>query len=185
MSYTALIRRVGRLCLTVLALVDVSGMTWAATLPRGSGPAALQATKPPGAQQQELTLSDELSSQVLEPLCEDMQAQDISAVVALFDQDFAKSIDLQRELRAFFAQYSQVRLRYQLLQQSGDDRQASATADMDMDAQPYDVSRVPQRRTTQMRFQFRRDGTTWKIVGISPAGFFSVDFAVTNNDQHH
>ena len=127
--------------------------------------------------EQRLTLSDQLIRDVLEPLRRGMETQNITMVLAIFDnKELDSYADLQGQLRAFLHQYSEVRFRYQIMQVTAEAGRGSATADVQMDAIPYESTVVPARRSAQMRFQLKLVGKVWKVSGFSPADFFSVGF---------
>jgi hypothetical protein len=132
----------------------------------------------PAADQGEgLTLSDELIRDVFQPLQTGMQTQNIQMVLSIFDKkELTGWADLQAQLRAFFHQYDQVNFRYQILQVTAAKDSGTATADIEMDALPYNFGQVPSRRSVQMRFQIKLGAKGWKVAGFSPADFFSVGF---------
>jgi hypothetical protein len=83
---------------------------------------------------------------------------------------------LQQQLNAFYLLYNEVRFRYQLLQVEADKDHGSATAEVTMDALPYQEMQVPVRRNVQMRFQLKLEPKGWKVTGFSPADFFSPEY---------
>ncbi len=103
-----------------------------------------------------------------------MQGHNLYQVLAVFDQqetpDYAQIRD---QLRAFFYQYDEIRFRYQLLQVTSDKDRATAVAEVQMDATPADPSQVTLRRETQMRFRMSLSRKGWRLVGFSPADFFT------------
>ncbi len=106
-----------------------------------------------------------------------MESQNIQLVLSIFDKQVLDSYaDLPGQLRAFFQQSARVRFRYQLLQAEANQDQASATADLQMDALPYEPSQIPSRRSAQMRFQLKHEAKGWKVTGFSPSDFFSLEF---------
>ncbi len=124
-----------------------------------------------------LTLGEQVSRDVLEPMRIGMVAQNVQKVLAVFDQKELNSYsDLQGQLNAFFNLYAEVRFRYQLLQVEADKDRGTATADIAMDALPYQEMQVPVRRSVQMRFQLKLEPKGWKVTGFSPAGFFGPEF---------
>jgi hypothetical protein len=142
------------------------------------------ATKSDDKDSQPLTLSDQVIQQVLEPLRAGMETQDVSQVLSVFDrQEMSSYGDLQGQLRAFFHMYDEVHFRYQLLQATADGDHGSATAEIDMDALPYEPTQTPARRSVQMRFQLKQSPKGWKIVGFTPADFFSVGLNPSKLEQ--
>lgn len=112
-----------------------------------------------------------------------MQAQNITQVLSVFEPATASNMDLRSELQAFFRQYSQVQVRYQLLQATTEDDTASATGELQMDALPYSVAQVPERRSVRMRLSLKRESKRWEIVSFIPADFFSVEFAASSQER--
>jgi len=124
-----------------------------------------------------LSLSDQIVRDVMEPLRLGMEAQNLQLVLSVFDKkELTGYSDLQGQLRVFFHQYDEVRFRYRILQVTADKGQGSATAELEMDALPYELTQVPSRRSVQMRFQLKLEPKGWKVTGFSPAGFFAVDY---------
>src|SRR5579862_162599 len=125
-----------------------------------------------------LSLSDQLVQQVLEPLRNGMQTQNIQLVLSVFDkQELESYSDLEGQLRAFFQMFDQVDLRYQLLQATADQKQGSATAEMQMDALPYERSLPAARRSAQMRLKLKLGPSGWRIASFTPEDFFNVEYA--------
>lgn len=132
---------------------------------------------PPADQGQGLTLSEQLIRDVFQPLQNGMQTQNIQMVLSIFDKkELTGWADLQAQLNAFFQQYDEVNFRYQILQATAEKDRGTATAEIDMDALPYNFGQVPARRSVQMRFQIKLGAKGWKVSGFSPADFFSVGF---------
>jgi hypothetical protein len=124
-----------------------------------------------------LSLSDRVIRDVLEPLRRGVETQNIQMILSIFDKKELNSYaDLQGQLSAFFHQYDEVRFRYQIMQVTADAGHGSATADVQMDALPYEPTSVPARRSAQMRLQLKLVGKTWKVGGFSPSDFFSLGF---------
>ena len=157
----------------------MSGAAWAglpavgqeaAQPPSGSG------ERPPPAEQR-LSLSDRVIRDVLEPLRMGLETQNIQMVLSVFDKkELSGYADLQGQLSALYHQYDEVRFRYQIMQVTADAGRGSATAEVEMDALPYQPTSVPARRSAQMRFQLKLVGKTWKVGGFSPADFFGIGF---------
>ena len=90
---------------------------------------------------QKLSLSDQVIQDVLEPLRSGIVGQDLNQVMSVFDkQPYRATANLQQQLRAFFELYSEVDFRYQILQVTADKDHGSATAEIEMDALPYEVT---------------------------------------------
>ena len=150
-------------------------------------PATAQAQQPPAqkpapdssqpdtSSDDKLSLSDQLIQDVFEPLRAGMETQNIKQVMSTFDKNEMSGWgDLQQQLHAFYRVYQQVRFRYQILQATANNDHATATADIDMDALPYDASLIAARRSVQARFQLKLETKGWKVVGFSPSDLFSM-----------
>ncbi|MGC2109403.1 MAG: hypothetical protein WA655_07790 [Candidatus Korobacteraceae bacterium] len=120
-----------------------------------------------------LSLSDQVIQDILEPLRAGMEGQNLQQVMSVFDKQTPNYSSLQDQLRAFFQMYSQVRFRYQILQATAEKAHGSATAEMEMDALPYEVTVTPERRSVQMRLQLKLMPKGWRIVSFTPADFFN------------
>ena len=123
-------------------------------------------------------ISDEIIQQVLEPLRNGMQSQNIDLVLSVFDkQELDSYSDLEAHLRAFFQQISQLDLRYQLLQVTANKDRSSVIAEMQMDALPYEATQFTVRRSARMRLQLKLGPKGWKVAGFTPADFFDVEYS--------
>ena len=122
-----------------------------------------------------LNLSDQVIQDVLEPLRNGIaDPRHEPDVLSVFDkQSCLATRTLQQQFRSFFR--SVQRGQFPLPDPAGYRRQGpwSATAEIEMDALPYEATGMPARRSVQMRFQLKLDPKGWKIVELQPADFFS------------
>lgn len=126
-----------------------------------------------------LTLGEQVAKDVLEPLRIGIVSQNIKQVLSVFDQkELSSYSDLQEQLNVFYLLYNEVRFRYQLLQVEADKDHGTATAEVTMDALPYQQMQVPVRRNVQMRLQLKLEPKGWKVTGFSPADFFSPEYGL-------
>ncbi|MGB8885781.1 MAG: hypothetical protein WCC87_03610 [Candidatus Korobacteraceae bacterium] len=140
-------------------------------------PAPAPDSNPPNpSPEDKLSLSDQVVQDVLEPLSNGVSAQDVNQVISVFDKAMPGYSSLQEQFRSFFGFYSEVNFHYQILQVTADKDHGSATADIEMDGIPYEVTRMPERRSAQMRFQLKLTARGWKVLGFTPANFFSPAF---------
>jgi hypothetical protein len=157
------------LCFATIATAEISG-------PQQDEKTSQQPAAAPDTTQQP-DLSDIVAQQVLEPLQRGMQAQNVEQVLDAFDKnEFEDYSNLYSRLQAFFQVFYQVNFRYRLLQVAGQSGHASATAEVQMDALPYDVTTIPARRSVQMRLQLKLGPKGWRITSFTPADFFNVDY---------
>ncbi len=161
-------------------LVGIPGLVYAGT-PRSTGipqqqqaPASPEKTAEPQVGDDKQSLSDQLIQQILEPLRTGMETQNVKQVLSIFDKSEVATGDIQQQLQAFFEQYNEIRFRYQLLQANSDASHATATTELDMDALPYQASVIPARRSVQMRLRLQREAKGWRVIGFTPADFFSL-----------
>jgi len=118
-------------------------------------PIAFGQQSPPA--EQSTDLSDRVIQQVLEPLRAGMQTQNVQRVLSVFDKKELNSYsDLERQLSAFFQQFSEVNFRYQLLQVTAENDRGSATAEMQMDALPYGSTQARPRGLEDRRVHASR-----------------------------
>ena len=141
--------------------------------PKSDGPPDTAQQSPPT--EEALSLNDQVIQDVLEPLRAGMESQNVKLIMSIFDKaEMTNYGDLEQQLHAFFRQYQQVRFRYQVLQATAQNDHGSATAELDVDALPYEPTIIPARRSVQMRFQLKQEAKGWRVIGFSPANFFSV-----------
>jgi hypothetical protein len=142
---------------------------------QGQAPSKSAAPEQGAAEDEPLSLSDQVIQDVLEPLRTGMETQNIKQVMSIFDTgEMSNYGNLQQQVSAFLRQYQAVRFRYQVLQATAQNDHASATAELDMDAMPYQASMIEARRSVQMRFQLKQEPKGWRVVGFSPSDFFSL-----------
>ncbi len=122
---------------------------------------------------QPLDLSDEVVRDVLGNLQRALENRNLNQVLAVFDSAATLGYPHVRDqLAAFLKQYTDIRFRYQLLQVMSEKDHGYATADVDIEASSdYDSHTF--RRSSQMRFQMKLGRKGWKLVGFTPAEFFS------------
>ncbi len=131
---------------------------------------------------EQLSLSDQLIQDVLEPLRTGMETQNIRQILSAFDKHEMPGYgDLEQQLHAFFRQYEEIRFRYQLLQAAVEDTPdkdlATATAEIDMDAMPFSPTQIAIRRSVQMHFKLKHESKGWKVTAFTPSDFFNVDYS--------
>jgi hypothetical protein len=178
------------ICCRLLCVLLLSGLCPALPAsPRGGYPLSptLQQSNPPvtapdssqpnPSGDEKLSLSDQVIQDVLEPLHNGVSIQNVAQIMSVFDkQAMPDYSSLQGQFRAFFGLYSEVDFHYQILQVTADKDHGSATAEIEMDAIPYEVTQIQERRSAQMRFQLKLTAKGWKVVGFTPADFFSPTF---------
>lgn len=124
---------------------------------------------------EKLSLSDQVIQDILEPIRSGLEGQNVQQVMSAFERQGPDYGNTRDQLGALFQMYNQIRFRYQILQVTSDKGHGSATAEFQMDALPYDVTQVAVRRSVQMRLQIQHGANGWKIVGLTPPDFFSLE----------
>ena len=140
-------------------------------------PTAAPDSTPAASAEQKLNFSEQVIQDVLEPLRKGVSVQNINQIMSVFDKGMPGYAVLQQQFNAFFQLYSEVNFHYQILQVRADKDHGSATAEIEMDALPYEVSQIPVRRSVQMRFKLKQTANSWKIAEFTPADFFSPGFS--------
>ena len=136
---------------------------------------APQQDEPNSSDDQKPDLSDQVISDVLEPLQRGMEGRSLEQVLAIFDKsgmpDYAQVRD---NLISFFRQCEAIRFRYKVLQVTSEKDHGFAVVEIDMAATPADQILVPVQRTTQMRFQIKLGPKGWQVVSFKPGDFFNL-----------
>ena len=103
-----------------------------------------------------------------------LEAHSLDRVLAIFDAENMKDFPRFRDqMTAFFRLHDTIKFRYELLQVTENKDSGSATADVEMDADPSDILPTEHRRTAQMRFQLKRIDNLWKVTDLTPMDFFT------------
>lgn len=116
--------------------------------------------------------SEEVASEILQRLAQGLQDHNERQVLALFDGDkmngyrnFANQVD------ALFQQYDSFRVHFRLGEISANSEKGVATADFEIEESS--ANGQPLRKHDQLRFEMERGAKSWKIVELTPRGFFS------------
>jgi hypothetical protein len=117
--------------------------------------------------------SDAVAAKLLEQVRVGLETLDPDAVLAAFDRSKMPDYDgFRDQLRSFFAKYQQIRVHYKITQTWVQNDRGIVLTEFDMEAAPQE-SEPPSHPTGQLRFEMQRGQRGWKIVEISPRGFFS------------
>lgn len=137
-----------------------------------SSPQTAPHALPPPAQS--FDLSDEVVQDVLTKFQTGLESHSLDRVLAIFDAENMKDFSRFRDqMTAFFHLHDNIKFRYQLLQVTENKDSGSATAEVEMDADPADILPTEHRRTAQLRFQIKRVGNLWKVTDLTPMDFFT------------
>jgi hypothetical protein len=128
----------------------------------------------PSSPEQSTDIDDQVIHDVFGPLQRGMQELNLDKVVSIFDKDQMPGYaQVRDQIRSFFSRYESINFRYQLLQVTSEKDQASAVAEVDMDATPAGEAQMVQRQSLQMRFQMKLGPHGWKVIGFKPSDFFA------------
>lgn len=142
--------------------------------PPAESTAQSQSESPPSPPDSSFDLSDEVVRDVLSSFQRGFETHNLEKVLDVFaPQDMPDYAQFRDQMVAFFRLHESVKLRYRLLQVTSDKDLGFAIADIEMDEDPLDTLPTPQRRSTQMRFQLKREPKGWRIVGLRPSDFFT------------
>ena len=162
------------LTLACVLLLPTAGVLAQDRQPPAESATQSQSEPPPSPPDSSLDLSDEVVRDVLSGFQRGFETHNLDKVLDVFaPQDMPDYAQFRDQMVAFFRLHQSVKLRYQLLQVTSDKDLGFATADIEMDEDPLDTLPTPQRRSTQMRFQLKREPKGWKIVGLRPSDFFT------------
>lgn len=142
--------------------------------PPAESTAQSQSESPPSPPDSSFDLSDEVVRDVLSSFQRGFETHNLEKVLDVFaPQDMPDYAQFRDQMVAFFRLHESVKLRYRLLQVTSDKDLGFAIADIEMDEDPLDTLPTPQRRSTQMRFQLKREPKGWRIIGLRPSDFFT------------
>jgi hypothetical protein len=137
-------------------------------------PGAVAPDEAAQAQSQQLDISDIVARDVLEPLQEGIQTQNLKQVISVFDApSFSDFPQLRDRIKALLGSYAVLQFRYKILQITSDNGHASLICEVDLDATPSDDGQVPMRRSTQLRLQLKETPKAWRISAFAPSDFFA------------
>lgn len=110
-----------------------------------------------------------LLNQLVSSLETHNQAQFLSA----FDSEFmAKYGQFSDQTEVFFTQYDNFVARFQVLESGGNENQPLVLVQFSIEAHPVTFG-ANLSKSAQVRFEFVRGKNGWKIVNVTPRGFFS------------
>jgi hypothetical protein len=157
----------------VLVALLVTATLGLAQQPRPAAPEAAQTANQPGGQQA-LDLEELIARDVLEPLRDGIQTQNLKEVLSVFDPEAVPQFpQLRDQIRAFLDSHAVLQFRYQILQASSGQGNAAVICQADLDATPRDPGQVPMRRSTQLRLKLKQTPKGWRISAFNPSDFFA------------
>jgi hypothetical protein len=80
-------------------------------------------------------------------------------------------LTFEDQIEAYFTRYESFRISYHILQTSQEEKRGVILADFQIENEPRGGGRLT-RRQAQLRFELENTSKGWKIVDMSPRGFF-------------
>ncbi len=117
--------------------------------------------------------SEETAIRLLDQLLQGLQSHNEQEFLSSFDPQFMTNYgEFADQVDVFFTQYENFIGRYHVREGGNDPDHPAVLVQFDLEGQPV-VSGAPFRKSAQVRFEFARGKNGWKIVNLTPRGFFS------------
>ncbi|HEX6906185.1 MAG TPA: hypothetical protein VF154_06240 [Terriglobales bacterium] len=127
-----------------------------------------------GSQSQGEDFGNNVVSRLLQQVTQGFITHNQGQVLAAFDPARMKNYAQFRDnLAALFAKYENFRAAYRLRQSWPQGERGVIIAEFELEGSPLEEGAPPFRRSAQLRFEFERGRTGWRIVDVEPRGFFS------------
>ena len=95
-------------------------------------------------------------------------------MLSAFDDDSMPGyLSFEDQIEAMFERYSEFRVHFRILQTSVEGPKGVVLVDFQLEEVPKAANTNPQRKSSQIRFELERGRKGWRIVDVSPRGFFS------------
>ncbi len=92
---------------------------------------------------------------------------------AIDDDNMPGYLQFEDQIQAMFDRYSEFRVHFRILQTTVEGPKGIVLVDFQLEEVPKAANANPQRKSSQIRFELERGRKGWRIVDISPRGFFS------------
>lgn len=118
--------------------------------------------------------SDAVAKNVLEQLRDGLEGHSQRLMLSAFDDDkFDGYLSFEDQIQAMFDKYDSFRVHFRIVQTSVEGPKGLVLVDFTMEEIPRSMNAAPQRKSSQVRFELERGRKGWKIVDMTPRGFFS------------
>ncbi len=115
-----------------------------------------------------------VATRLLDKLRSALESGSLEDMLETFDREKMPNYNAFRDqLRSFFSQYQDLRVRYHITQTWNENGRGIALADFEMEGVPTSGGIPPLHSQGQIRFEFEPGRKGWKIVDLDPRGFFS------------
>ena len=118
--------------------------------------------------------SEAVATRLLDKLRSGLESGSLEDMLDTFDREKMPNYNAFRDqLRSFLSKYQEVRVRYHITQTWSENGRGIALVDFEMEGVPTSGCIPPLHSQGQIRFEFGRGRTGWKIVDLDPREFFS------------
>lgn len=118
--------------------------------------------------------NDDVARYVLGEVRDGLEGHLQRLMLSAFDDDNMPGyLSFEDQIEAMFNRYSEFRVHFRILQTTVEGPKGVVLVDFQLEQVPRDANSNPQRKSSQIRFELERGRKGWRIVDISPRGFFS------------
>ncbi len=115
----------------------------------------------------------EVAVKLMDQLLQGLQTQNPNQFLAAFDPEFMTNYgEFANQIIVLFTQYESFVGRYHVRQMGNDPDRPLVLVQFDLQGDPG-ITGAPLRKSAQVRFEFARGKNGWRIVNLTPRGFFS------------
>lgn len=118
--------------------------------------------------------NNDVASRLLQQVTQGFMTNNQGQVLAAFDAARMKNYTQFRDdIVTLFARYESFRAAYRLRQSWPQGQHGVVIVEFELEGTPLNEGAVPFRRSSQLRFEFKRGRKGWRIVDVASRGFFS------------
>ena len=133
--------------------------------------AAQQAKQP--AAPSTTAFTPEVAVKLMDQLLQGLQSHNPTQFLSVFDPEFMTNYgQFADQISVLFTQYESFVGRYHVRQMGDNPDRPLVLVQFDLQGDPG-ISGAPLRKSSQVRFEFARGKNGWRIVNLTPRGFFS------------
>lgn len=118
--------------------------------------------------------SDAIANSILNDIRDGFEGHTQRLLLSAFDQDKMDGyLQFEDQIAAMFQRYSMFTVHFRIIQNSVEGPKGIVMVDFQMEEVPNGTNPSPIRKSSQIRLELERGRKGWKIVDITPRGFFS------------
>jgi hypothetical protein len=118
--------------------------------------------------------NDDVARYVLGEVRDGLEGHVQRLMLSAFDDDNMPGyLSFEDQIEAMFDRYSEFRVHFRILQTTVEGPKGVVLVDFQLEEMPKANNAQPQRKSSQIRFELQRGRKGWRIVDISPRGFFT------------